>query len=137
MVATAAGNKEVSKHLHGGGLKSCKLRMRVKFNVLVQIYSVGFLHLQLIHILALSSQVMVYLAWVLAKHIQVWNQDSLGHGMESGWCRLHCKPFSRAQLLELWYRILEALLYLLLTSIIHAELSGSGPHELITLSLIH
>ena len=36
MVATAAGNKEVSKHLHGGGLKSCKLRMRVKFNVLVQ-----------------------------------------------------------------------------------------------------
>ena len=94
----------------------------MKFNVLVQLYSVGFLHLQLIHILALSPQVMVYLAWVLAKHIQVWNQDSLGHGMESGWCRLHCKPFSRAQLLELWYRTLEALLYLLLTSIIHAEL---------------
>ena len=35
MVATAAGNK-VSKHLHGGGLKSCKLRMRVKFNILVR-----------------------------------------------------------------------------------------------------
>ena len=72
----------------------------MKFNVLVQIYSVGFLHLQLIHILALSSQVTVYLAWVLAKHIQVWNQDSLGYGMESGWCRLHCKPFSGAQLLH-------------------------------------
>ena len=55
-----------------------------------QIYSIGFLHLQLIHILALSPQVMVYLAWVLAKHIQVWNQDSLSYGMESGWCRLHC-----------------------------------------------
>ena len=139
MVATAAGNK-VSKHLHGGGLKSCKLRMRVKFNVLVQIYSVGFLHLQLIHILALSPQVTVYLAWVLAKHIQVWNQDSLGYGTESGWCRLHCKPFSGAELLELWYRVLEVLLYLLLTRVIwpsHVDLSGSGPHKLITLSLIH
>ena len=97
----------------------------MKFNVLVQIYSVGFLRLQLIHILALSPQVMVYLAWVLAKHIQVWNQDSLSYGMESGWCRLHCKPFSRAQLLELWYRVLEALLYLLLTRVIwssHADL---------------
>ena len=49
--------------------------------------------------------------------------------MESGWCRLHCKPFSGAQLLELWYRVLEALLYLLLTRVIwssHADLSGSG-----------
>ena len=139
MVATAAGNK-VSKHLHRGGLKSYKLRMRVKFNVLVQIYSVGFLHLQLIHILALSLQVTVYLAWVLTKYIQVWNQDSLSYGMESGWCRLHCKPFSGAQLLELWYRVLEALLYLLLTRVIwssHADLSGSRPHELITLFLIH
>ena len=36
----------------------------MKFNTLVQIYSVGFLHLQLIHILALSPQVMVYIAWV-------------------------------------------------------------------------
>ena len=59
MVATAAGNK-VSKHLHGGGLKSYKLRMRVKFNILVRtnIFPlIGFLHLQLIHILALSPQV--------------------------------------------------------------------------------
>ena len=78
MVATAAGNKEVSKHLHGGSLKSCKLRMRLKFNVLVQIYSVGFLHLQLIHILGLSPQVMVYLAWVLAKPYT---------GVESGFSR--------------------------------------------------
>ena len=29
-------------------------------------------------------------------------------GMESGWCRLHCQPFSEAQLLELWYGVLEA-----------------------------
>ena len=100
MVATAAGNK-VSKHLHGGGLKSCKLRMRVKFKILVRtnIFPLhGFLHLQLIHILALSPHITVYIAWVLAKHIQVWNQDSLGYGMESGWCRLHYKPFSGAQL---------------------------------------
>ena len=102
--------------------------------------SVGFLHLQLIHILALSPQVTVYIAWVLAKHIQVWNQDSLGYGMESGWCKLHCRPFSGAQLLELWYRVLETLLYLLLTRVIwssHIDLSGSGPHKLIALSLIH
>ena len=72
---------------------------------------------------------MVYSAWVLAKHIQVpvWNQDSLGYGMESGWCRLHCQPFSGEQILELWYGLLEALLYLLLTRVIwssHADLSG-------------
>ena len=39
-----------------------------------------------------------------------------------------------------WYRVLEAVLYLLLTRVIwssHADLSGSGPHELITLPLIH
>ena len=88
--------------------------------------SVGFLHLQLIHILALSPQVTAYIAW--------------GYGMELGWCKLHCKPFSGAQLLELWYRDLEALLYLLLTRVIwssHADLSGSGPHKIIALSLIH
>ena len=60
MVATAAGNK-VSKYLEVAW-KSCKLRMRVKFNISVyeQIYSVGYLHLQLIHILVLSPQVTVY-----------------------------------------------------------------------------
>ena len=45
-----------------------------------------------------------------------------------------------AQLMELWYRVLEALLYLSLTRVIwssHADLSGSGPHKLIDLSLIH
>ena len=36
------------------------------------------------------------------------NPDSLGHGMESGWCRLHCSPFCRARLLELWYRVLRS-----------------------------
>ena len=96
MIATAAvACRQQGFKVFGGGLKSCKLRMRVKFNILV-IYSVGFLHLQLIHILALSPQVTVYSAWVLAKHIQVWNQDSLSYGMESGWCRLHCKPYSGA-----------------------------------------
>ena len=64
------------------------------------------------------------------------------YGMESGWCRLYtaCKPFSGAQLLELRYRVLETLLYLLLTRFIwssHVDLSGSGPHKLIALSLIH
>ena len=45
-----------------------------------QIYSVGFMHLQLIYILALSPPVTVYSALVLAKHIQLWNQDSLSYG---------------------------------------------------------
>ena len=43
-----------------------------------------------------------------------------------------------AQLLKLWYRVLEALLYLLLTRVIwssHADLFGSGPHKLIALPL--
>ena len=38
------------------------------------------------------------------------------------------------------YKVLEAVLYPLLTRVIwlcHADLSGSGPHQLITLSLIH
>ena len=112
-------------------MKSCKLRMRVKFNLLVQqIYSVGFLHLQLIHILALS-QVTVYMGYLLSTYrcgIRIL------YGMESGWCRLHCKPFSGGQLLELWYGVLEALLYLLLTRVIwssHADLSGLGSHKLI------
>ena len=48
-----------------------------------QIYSIGFLHLQLIHIFALSPQVTVYSAWVFAEHIQLWNQDSLSYGVWS------------------------------------------------------
>ena len=47
------------------------------------------------------------------------------------------QALSGAQLLELWYRVLEALLYLLLVRVIwwsHVHLSGSGPHMLITLS---
>ena len=59
MVATSAGIK-VSKYLEVAW-KSCKLRMRVKFNILVRT-TVGFLHLQLIHILVLSPQVTVYSA---------------------------------------------------------------------------
>ena len=66
-----------------------KLRMRMKFNILVRI---NIFHC---HILVLSPQVTVYSAWVLAKHIQVCNQDSRGYGMESGWCRLHCKFYFR------------------------------------------
>ena len=61
--------------------------------------------------------------------------------MGSGWSRLYCQPFSGAQLLELWYGVLEAL-YVSLARVIwssHADLSGSGPHKLISLcqALIH
>ena len=48
--------------------------------------------------------------------------------------------FHGAQLLELWHRVLEALLYLLLTRVTkvwssHADLSSSGPYKLIALPL--
>ena len=79
-----------------------------------QMYSVGFLHLQLIHILALSPQVTVYIAWVYLLKTYRCGIRIL-YGIESGWFRLHCKPFSGAQFMELWYRVLEALLYLFLT----------------------
>ena len=61
----------------GGGLKSCKSTSWYE-----QIYSVDFLCLQLIHILALSPQVMVYSAWTFAEHIQLWNRGrSLSYGV--------------------------------------------------------
>ena len=66
----------------------------------------------------------------------LWNQDSLWYGVRVVQSTL--KLFSGAQLLELWYRILEALLYLLRGIIIwssHADLSGPGPHKLIALAL--
>ena len=41
-----------------------------------------FLCLQLIHILVLSPQVMVYSTWIFAEHIQLWNQGrSLSYGV--------------------------------------------------------
>ena len=40
-----------------------------------------FLCLQLIHILALSPQVMVYSTWIFAEHIQLWNR---GHSLSYG-----------------------------------------------------
>ena len=48
-----------------------------EINILIQIYFVGFLHLQLIHVLALSPQVTVYSARV-----------HTGPGVESGFSRL-------------------------------------------------
>ena len=39
--------------------------------------------LQLIYILALFPQVMVYCAWIVAEHIQLWNQNSLSYGVWS------------------------------------------------------
>ena len=107
-----------------------------------QISSIGFLHLQLIHILVLSPQVTVYSAWVLAKHIQVWNQDqSLGYGMESGWCRLHCKSYFRA------VAITGVVVEGFRSSSVSVTHEGYlveahrplwfGPHKLIALSLIH
>ena len=74
MVATSAGNK-VSKHLEAGELQ---VKDEGEIQHLGTNNTVGFQHLQLLQILALSPQVTLYIAWVLAKYIQVWNQDSLG-----------------------------------------------------------
>ena len=63
----------------------------------------------------------------------VWSQGGADY-------TLHVSPFPEHKLLELRYRVLETLLYLLLTSFIwssHVDISGSGPHKLIALSLIH
>ena len=69
----------------------------------------------------------------------LWNQDSLWYGVRVVQSTLQAL-FRGAQLLELWYRVLEALLYLLLTRVTkvwssHADLSSSGPYKLIALPL--
>ena len=57
MVATACSRQQGLKTFRGG-LKNCKLRMRVKCNFLVRTNI--FLHLQLIHTLALSPSHCLY-----------------------------------------------------------------------------
>ena len=37
----------------------------------------------------LKSRYIVH-RYLIAKHIQLCNRDSLSYGMESGWCTLHC-----------------------------------------------
>ena len=67
MVATTVGKRSQSIW---SGLKSYKLRMRVQhFGTNKYVYSIGFLRLQLIHILTLSPQVTVYSAWIFAEQI--------------------------------------------------------------------
>ena len=68
--------RQQSLKAFGVGLKSCKSTSWYK-----EMHSVDFPCLQLIHILALSSQVMVYIPWIFAKHIQLWNQSSLSYGV--------------------------------------------------------
>ena len=48
-----------------------------ELQVSILIYSVGFLGLQLIHFLALSPQVMVYSAQIVAEHIAVKSGRSI------------------------------------------------------------
>ena len=100
--------------------------------------SVGFVHLQLIHILALSPQVTVYIAWVLAKHIHVWNQDSLWYGVRVVQTTL--QALFRSIITGVVVQGFRSSSDLLLTRVIwssNADLSGSSPHKLIALSLTH
>ena len=121
-------------------MKSCKLRMRVKFNILVRTILLVSCISNLFtswHCLLKSRSILhgyllrTYRCGIRIFSAMVWSQGGADY--------IHCKHFSRAQLLELCYRVLEALLYLLLTRVIwssHADLSGSGPHKLIALFLI-
>ena len=66
----------------------------------------------------------------------LWNQDSLWYGVTVVQSTL--QALFRSTIAGVVYRVLEALLYLLLTRVIwssHADLSGSGPHKLIALPL--
>ena len=82
----------------------------MKFNILVQTNIFRWFPASptYSHLGTVSSGHGLYFIGTCYRHIQVWNPDSLGHGMESGWCRLHCSPFCRARLLELWYRVLRS-----------------------------
>ena len=141
MVATAAGNK-VSKHLQaacrvaswGWGWNSTSWYE--------PLYSISFLHLQLIHIFALSPQVTVYIALVLAKHIDTGVESwfsRLWYGVRVVQTTLHALFQSTITGAVVQGLVLEALLYLLLMRVIwpsHTDLSGSGPHKLNALTLI-
>ena len=91
------------------------------------------------HLGTVSSSHGLYSARVLAKHIQVWNQDSLGYGMESGWC---CKPFSGAVTITgvvvRGFRSSSVAVTHegIFGRVTRADLSGSGPHKLMQLSII-
>ena len=63
-----------------------------------QIYSVSFLCLNIIHILALSPQLTAYSA--SAEHIQLWNQDSLSYGGGGGVWSQGCVDYIVCPFLE-------------------------------------
>ena len=45
------------------------------------------------HLGTVSSSHGLYIAWVLARHILVWNQDSLGYGKSQGGADYTASPF--------------------------------------------
>ena len=119
MVATAAGMQQGLK-VFGGGLEELQVKDEGEIQYLGtnKYISVGFLHLQLIHILALSPQVTVVHGYLLSTYrcgirilsAMVWSQGGADYT---------ASPISEPwQLLELWYGGLQALLYLLLTRVI-------------------
>ena len=84
--------------------------------------------------LGTSPQVTVYSAWIFAEHIQLWNQNSFSFGAWSqGGVDYIVSPF-HSTVTGVVVRGLRS------SSVIwssYADLSGSGPHKLIALSLIH
>ena len=106
-----------------------------ELQVSILIYSVGFLGLQLIHFLALSPQVMVYSARIVAEHIAVESGRSISYGV-----RVVVSPFPDHNYWRCGMGFLKLFSSCCSQGIIiwsiHADLSGSGLHKLITLSLL-
>ena len=65
-------------------MKSCKLGMRVKFNILAptNIFHWFPASPTYSHLGTVSSSHGLYRMGILAKHIQVWNQDSVWYGVK-------------------------------------------------------
>ena len=112
--------------------------MRVKFNILVRIFrwfpaSPTYSHLGTSHgLYCMDILANPYRYGIRILSAMVWSQGGADYTSSpipehNHWsCGI--------------YKVLEAVLYLLLTRVIwlsHADLSVSGPHQLIALSLIH
>ena len=92
----------------GGDLNSCKLRMRVKFNILVQTNYIPLVScisnlFTSWHCLLKSRSILhgyllgTYRCGIRILSAMVWSQGGADYT---------ASPFPRAQLLQLWYRVL-------------------------------
>ena len=115
--------------------------MRVKFNILVRIFRWFPASPTYSHLATVSSSHGLYCMDILANTYRCGIRILSAMVWSQGGADYTASPFPEH---NYWscgiYKVLEAVLYLLLTRVIwlsHADLSDSGPHQLIALSLIH